>query len=177
MTAGTLRAAARRLAGHLSRHWRRAVAVGTAAAVGAALVLLARGGVVEVMRVESASMAPTLAVGQRVLVDKLTVRVRRPQRGDCVVFRGPRDGAPTLKRVVGVSGDVVEIRDGVLHVDSRAVAERYVDLAAVDGVFYGPVAVPPGAVLVMGDNRGESVDSRDYGPVPLSALRGRARVC
>lgn len=176
MIPGTVRAAARRLAGSSSRHWRRAAAVGAAAAAGAALVLLARGEVVEVMRVESASMAPTLAVGQRVLVDKVSIRVRQPRRGDLVVFRGPRDGAPTLKRVVGVPGDVVEIRDAVLHVGGRAVAEPYVDHEAIDGVFYGPVTVPADALLVLGDNRGESVDSRDYGPVALAAVRGRARV-
>ncbi|GGK33180.1 signal peptidase I [Pilimelia terevasa] len=159
--------------GRPRRRPRRWLAAGAAVAAGAALVLATRGVVAEPVRVESASMAPTLEVGQRVLMDKVSIRLLPPRRSELVVFRGPADGALTLKRVVGVAGDEVSIEDAQLVVNGAKVDEPYVDLASVDGLYYGPVRVPDGMVLVLGDNRAQSVDSRAYGPVPLDAVRGR----
>jgi signal peptidase I len=92
-----------------------------------------------------------------------------------VVLEGP--GGETLaKRVVAVGGQRVEIRDGVLFVDRRARRERYVDHDMVDGFFFGPAHVAPGRVFVLGDNRGDSEDSRDFGSVPVDRLIGRVAV-
>lgn len=146
---------------------RRAV---VAVAVTAALVLGVRGTVAEPVRVTGDSMAPTLRDGAVVLVDRTA---GAPERGDLVTFPAPDDGQLVVKRVVGVAGDVVEIRDAVLFVDDRPVVEDYVDHATVDGVYFGPVTVAAGAVLVLGDERGGSVDSRAYGTVRLDSLRGR----
>jgi signal peptidase I len=142
-------------------------------AVAAAVVLL-RAQVVETVAIGSDSMTPTLRRGDTALLDKITVRVREPQRRDLVAFHSPQDGMLNVKRVVGVAGDVVELRDAVLHVNGTATDEPEIDLAADDGTWFGPVTVPAGAVFVMGDNRANSVDSRRYGAVPLDDVTGRA---
>jgi signal peptidase I len=138
-----------------------------------ALVVLARGVAAEPVTVSSDSMLPTLARGDTVLLDKLTPRWAEVEPGQLVAFSSPDDGAPTLKRVVGVAGDVVAVRDAVLHVNDERVEEPYVDHASVDGSYFGPVPVPEGTVFVLGDNRANSIDSRDYGPVPLDRVTGR----
>jgi signal peptidase I len=148
------------------------VAVGVVAA--AASVVLLRAEVVETVSIGSDSMAPTLRRGDTALLDKITFRVRDPQREDLVAFRSPQDGLLTVKRVVGEPGDVVELRDAVLYVNGGAVDEPQVDLVADDGTWFGPVTVPAGAVFLMGDNRANSIDSREYGAVPLAEVVGRA---
>jgi signal peptidase I len=80
----------------------------------------------------------------------------------------------TLKRVAGTAGQRVGVADGVLVVDGRAVVETAVDHATVDGTWFGPVTVPAGTVLVLGDARERSTDSRHYGPVPVDDLVGVA---
>lgn len=141
-------------------------------AVAAALALL-RGVVVEPVAVLSASMEPAVRSGATVLVDRVGWRLTGLDAGDVVVFASPQDGARTLKRVVAVGGQQVAIRDAVLHVDGRRVDEPGVDLSRVDGLWFGPVQVPPGTVFVLGDARAGSIDSRVFGAVPLDAVRGR----
>lgn len=125
--------------------------------------------------VESTSMAPTLREGDVVLAVRSPVADVHDgvDRGDLVVAREPGTGDAVVKRVVGLPGDVVEIADAVTTVDGREVAEPYVDRSRVDGLYWGPVTVPADAVLLLGDNRSRSVDSRDYGPVPLADVTDR----
>jgi signal peptidase I len=118
-------------------------------------------------------MAPTLVAGDHVLVNKRAYREAPPHRGDLVVFRAPRSGELLLKRVVAVAGDQVGIEDGVLVVDGRRPREPYTDPDAIDSVYFGPVRVPPRAVFVLGDNRADSEDSRDFGAVPADDVLGR----
>jgi len=134
-----------------------------------------RGNVLGSYRVESSSMQPTLCAGDQVLVDK---RVEGPdlQHDDLVVLKAPDDGTLVVKRVVGLPADRVAIRDALLFVDGERVREPYVDHKAIDALFYGPEVVPREAVLVMGDNRASSIDSRDYGSVPFSEVVGRVMV-
>ena len=127
---------------------------------------------VQVMRVDSGSMAPTVCTGDVVVVDHLGAS-RGVRVDDIVTFPSPTDGSEQIKRVVAVGGQQVEIADAQLVVDGREVVEPYVDKATIDGVYFGPVAVPPGSVFVLGDERELSIDSRVFGPVPLDALDGR----
>ena len=127
----------------------------------------------EPIRVASSSMAPRLRDGDHVLVDKVTYRLRPPQAGEIVVLEPPGDEPLAVKRVVALGGSHVALEDGVLVVDGVAQREPGLDLSGVDGVYFGPVPVPEGTVFVLGDNRGESVDSRSYGPVPLRDVVGR----
>jgi signal peptidase I len=135
-------------------------------------VATARLTVCDPLRVSSASMAPTVCTGDVVVIDHLG-----PARGlevdDIVTFSSPADGSEQIKRVVAVGGQKVRIVDAVLQVDDQAVDEPYVDHATIDGVYFGPVVVPEGSVFVMGDNRELSIDSRAFGPVPLTDLDGR----
>jgi signal peptidase I len=78
-----------------------------------------------------------------------------------------------VKRVVALAGDRVGLADGRLVVNGQRQSEDYVDLASVDSVYFGPEVVPAGSVFVLGDDRADSVDSRDYGPVPLDRVLGR----
>jgi signal peptidase I len=142
----------------------------------AALVLVGlRLFALEPFRIPSDSMAPTLLPGDRVLVDKRAYRGGGARRGDLAVFRAPRTGEILLKRIVALAGDTVGIEDGVLVVDGRRPPEPYADPEAIDSVYFGPVRVPAGAVFVLGDNRANSEDSRQFGAVPTSRLIGRVR--
>ncbi|HTN25100.1 MAG TPA: signal peptidase I [Solirubrobacteraceae bacterium] len=130
---------------------------------------------VEPFKTDGPSMLPTLHSGDQVLVDKRAYRDALPRRGDLVVFHRPRSGEVTLKRVVAVPGDTVGIEDGVLVVDGRHQTESYADPDAIDSVYFGPVRVRPGTVFVLGDNRADSIDSRDFGAVTKGELIGRVR--
>ncbi|HET6175146.1 MAG TPA: signal peptidase I [Gaiellales bacterium] len=138
--------------------------------------VMARAWVAEPFAIPSESMEPTLSPGDHVLVEKLSYRFGSPRRGDLVVFRAPDGGSLAVKRVVGLGGDHVAIEDGLLAVNGHLQREPYVDQSRVDSVYFGPVVVPRGDVFVMGDNRADSHDSRDYGGVPRRSLIGRVLV-
>jgi signal peptidase I len=125
---------------------------------------------VQVMRVDSGSMTPTIAIGDLLVVDRLAGPV---DRRDVVVVPHPETGDLLVKRAVGLGGDQVAIEDGVLVVDGRAVCEPSIDPARQDGVWFGPVTVPAGEVFLMGDDRDSSIDSRDFGPVPVADVVGQ----
>ena len=129
--------------------------------------------VLEPFTVRSSSMTPTLRTGDQILAERLTPRFGQLERGDLVVFKAPATRALMVKRVVALAGDRVGLADGRLVVNGHRRAEAYVDLARVDSVYFGPEVVPAGSVFVMGDDRADSVDSRDFGPVPLDRVLGR----
>lgn len=125
--------------------------------------------------VQGASMLPTLQEGERVLVDKLTYRMREPARGEVVVFRYPADSTRKfIKRIIGIPGDIVEVREWTVYLNGEALSEEYILGPTYDE--FGPVQVPEGTLFVLGDNRNHSEDSRhvNVGFVPLSHLVGRA---
>lgn len=128
--------------------------------------------VAEVFRIPSESMSPTLQVDDNVLALKFAYRLEAPERGDLALFEGP-DGEIAIKRVVGLPGDEVSVYDGVLRVNGQPRREPYVDYERIDSTFFGPEKVPAGHVFVMGDNRANSLDSRNFGPVPKEDLLGR----
>lgn len=133
--------------------------------------------VVEPLYIPSESMSPTLQPGDRVIAAKFAYRLGDPRRGDLAVFRNPENGSEDLiKRVVATSGDEVEIRDGVLYVNGERKEEPYVNYRLTDSVFFGPEKVPAAHVFVMGDNRSNSRDSREFGPVPEKDLLGKVLV-
>lgn len=145
-------------------------------AVGIALIValvVVRIFVAEPFRIPTESMEPTLRPGDQALVDKLSGHA--PTRGQLVAFHSPRSGGEVLlKRVVAVGGDTVGLEDGVLVVNGKQVREPFVDHKAIDSVYFGPVKVRQGTIFVMGDNRANSEDSRDFGAVRTSSIIGRA---
>jgi len=143
--------------------------------VAAALAL--RAFVVDAVRVPSASMANTIRAGDFLLVDKLVYRLRSPRRGDVIVFAAPDAGGGLryVKRIAGLPGDTLRMREGVLSVDGRDVLPP--PTAKVQGgppPDFGPVGVPAGSCFVLGDNLEESLDSRAWGFVPIPSVTGRA---
>ncbi|NLY54716.1 MAG: signal peptidase I [Firmicutes bacterium] len=140
------------------------------------LALVLRIFVIDNYIVDGDSMLPTLHDQDRVLVYKLGQKLgQSPQRGDIIVFKYTREPwRDFVKRVVGIAGDQVEIKDGKLYINNKVQSEPY--LSGVTLGNYGPVTVPEGTVFVLGDNRNLSMDSRDasVGMVPYGNIRGKA---
>ncbi|MCC6147479.1 MAG: signal peptidase I [Anaerolineaceae bacterium] len=124
------------------------------------------------VRVENVSMRPTLQPGQYVLVNKLAYRLGNVQHGDIIVFHYPPNPSEDyIKRVIGLPGELVQIRDGKIFVNDQEILERY---AASPPGYDGDWPVPQDALFVLGDNRNQSSDSHAWGFVPLSNIVGRA---
>lgn len=159
------------------------------------LALLIRTFVVQAFKIPSGSMLPTLQIGDHILVSKFIYGVKMPFSGstmipvsepkpnDIIVFKFPKDPKlDYIKRVIGVAGDIVEIREkrvmvnGKQFLDTHAVfKDALVHPATLDPRDnFGPVTVPANKVFVMGDNRDNSFDGRFWGFVDLSAVRGKA---
>jgi len=194
-----VRPARRRFREVLAHRPRLRVATHVAAFVVPAFVVavLVKLFVAQAYYIPSTSMQPQLDVGDRVLVSRLSYRLHEPRRGDVVVFDEPgaegddgvlpmrvarsalgalgvgTGGDTLVKRVVALPGEVVEGREGRLFVDGRELREPYLARAEVTSAF-GPERVPTDHLWVLGDSRGNSVDSRTFGPVPLDDLEGRA---
>jgi len=119
------------------------------------------------------SMEPNLHTAQRVVVEKVTYRFfHGPRRGDIVVIDLPEQTDMLIKRVVGLSGETIEVRGGKVYIEGEEIDEPWT--VNPGGGNYGPQTLPPLHVFVMGDNRGASNDSRNFGPVPIEYIVGRA---
>jgi signal peptidase I len=161
--------------------------------------------IVKPYQIPSASMEPTLDIGQRVLVNRIGMRFGDPSVGDIVVFHPPagadsqppvcgvsteglgstracstptpeRSDQTFIKRVVGVGGDRIQLRDGHVFRNGRREGDAFTN-ACGDGqgcTFGGTITVPDDSFFLMGDNRGESDDSRFWGPVPKKWIIGTA---
>lgn len=157
---------------------------------------------VKPFRIPSESMEPTLTVGQRVLVDRVSPRFSDPERGDVIVFKPPRGadddatvecarqrpGAPCelatkersdtnfIKRVVGMPGDRLSVKGGRVYINGKRQNEPFIrpDEACETCNEPREITIPPGHFFMMGDNRGNSTDSRAWGPVPKKWVIGGA---
>jgi signal peptidase I len=141
-----------------------------------ALLAMALQVVIQPTIVYGQSMEPSLHDYERVILDKVSYRIGTPARGDIVVFPVKGEPLPLIKRVIGLPGETVEVRDGRVLVNGVVLREPYVSGPTVGNM--APVRVPADTVFVMGDNRapGGSLDSRRLGPIPLNKLVGRARL-
>jgi signal peptidase I len=159
-------------------------------AVAIGVVLTVKVEVANPYRIPSASMEPTLrcarpaagcdaSFSDRVIANRLAYRFRDPHRGDIVVFHAPAaaerrcsEGGTFIKRIVGLPGEVLSERAGVVSVDGKPLDERYVDPHRRDSMTRTWPRVPDGEYFVMGDNRAASCDSREWGTVPRGNLIG-----
>jgi len=169
---------------------------------------------VKAFKIPSGSMKTTLLIGDHLLVnriiyginipyiDKYIIKFKRPARGDIIVFKWPRDESKDfIKRVIGIEGDTVQIKDDILYINDEKVKTEYIeeynDDVLNDAVMYsetldgkehfildqkkehedfGPVTIPENSVFVMGDNRDNSLDSRYWGFVSLNKIKGKALI-
>ena len=153
--------------------------------LGVAAALLLRVYVVEGIYIASASMEPTLSVGRHLFVNKLVYRFRPPRRGEMVVFSSPVEKKELVKRVIGVAGDDIRIEAKQVILNGSILVEPYGQHTRADEELVGDDLdvgrVPPGHVFLLGDNRDESGDSRDWLDaqgedlffIPLSLLKGK----
>ena len=124
------------------------------------------------IRVDGFSMEPTLRNGEFVIVNKLAYRFGEPTIGDVIVFHYPRDPEQEyIKRVLGLSGDQVRIAAGQVYVNEQPIAEPYI---AAPPRYDSQWSVPENSLFVLGDNRNNSSDSHNWGPVPMENVIGKA---
>ncbi|MDX1778160.1 MAG: signal peptidase I [Thermodesulfobacteriota bacterium] len=164
-------------------------------AVAIVLALIIRTFVVQAFKIPSGSMEPTLLVGDHILVNKFIygehipftdmkiLDFRDPKQGEIIVFVYPKDESKDfIKRVIGVEGDTIEIKDKKLYINGQPFVDPYghfKDNAVIPGHIqprdnFGPVTVPEDSLFVMGDNRDRSADSRFWGFVRLNQVKGKA---
>ena len=130
--------------------------------------------IVQAFYIPSGSMEPTLMVDDRILVAKFVYRLGSVHRGDVIVFRYPLNPQRDfVKRVMGLPGERVRLKEGVVYVGDRALTEKGYTIKPDFGN-YGPVSVPATQYFVLGDNRNNSEDSRFFGYVPRANIIGKA---
>ncbi len=161
------------------------------------IAFILRASVVEAFKIPSSSMVPTLEIGDHILVNKLSyglrlpfvveavVEFKLPQRGDVVVFTQPDDpdtpeideaDINIIKRVVGLPGDTVQVKGTKLYLNNKIYDEPYTQWVLGGKREFGPVTVPPGKILLLGDNRDQSRDARYWNDpfLDVKRLKGRA---
>lgn len=129
------------------------------------------------VRVEGTSMMPSITDQERIFINKFSYRLGlgKIERGDLVVFWLPGDPSKSyIKRVIGLPGDVVEIRDGVVYVNGSPLQEDYIPPQYRTHESIPPVRVPAGHYYVLGDHRSASNDSRHWGTIPGQQIYGKA---
>ena len=135
-------------------------------------VVVLRGWIIEGVIVEGKSMAPNLREGERLLVVKKHYSPERlPSRGDVIIFPDPEEGAIVVKRVIGLPGERVDVMGPRVYINGQLLREPYAKATEPAGLTR---IVPQGRIWVMGDNRDDSADSREYGTIRLESIRGRA---
>ena len=185
-----------------------------AAIIAIFLALFVRAFIIQAFKIPSGSMKPTLLIGDHILVnkfiygikipftDRYIIQIKKPKKGDVVVFKWPRNEEKDfIKRVIGIEGDKIEIKNDILHINNEKIetkyigkyedeninkADKYVEFLGEDKHYildeyikhenYGPKIVPENYIFVMGDNRDQSHDSRYWGFVSLNKLRGKALI-
>jgi signal peptidase I len=118
------------------------------------------------------SMEPNLYPNQQLIIDKLSYRFHSPRRGDIIVINVENSDIPYIKRVVGLSGEVLEVRNNRVYIDGKVLSESYI--SEVTQGDFGPVIIPDGHIFVMGDNRSSSRDSRIIGSIPIEDVIAKA---
>jgi len=127
------------------------------------------------VKIEGYSMTPLLSDHEAIVINRLVYHFEPVHRGDVVVFRYPRDPTQSfIKRIVGLPGETIQIRQGLVYVNGNWVPEPYVPSQYEDPSDFGPIQVPSGSYFVLGDRRCSSDDSRIFGTVARRLIEGRA---
>lgn len=140
-------------------------------AIAAVIVVPFRAYVAQPFIVDGASMDPTFTNGEYLIVDELTYHFATPERGSVLIFKFPKDTSKYfIKRVIGLPGETVSIKNGKVFIDGKELFEPYVKFTSDNTLSY---TLAQGEYFVMGDNRSASADSRLWGPVPAQDIVGR----
>ncbi len=172
--------------GRRTHNWRWLAEWAAVAVIALTLAVVVRTFVAQMFYIPSGSMLPTLQIGDRIVVDKLSYDFGSVHRGDIVVFARPpleeADYTDLVKRVIGLPGDVISTSGGHVDIDGRPLAEpwlpnppppTYPSPEPEAFSLQHPYRVPSGEYFVMGDNRTDSEDSRYFGPIPKSLIVGK----
>ena len=136
--------------------------------------LLIRHYIAQTSLVFSGSMIPTMKINDRLVVNKLAYVFRTPNRGEIILFKSPhKDKKQYVKRLVGLPGETIAIKQGIVYINGKQLIFPGVNLKR-DYSSFGPEKIPPNCYFVLGDNRGNSADSRIWGYVPHDELIGKA---
>jgi signal peptidase I len=160
--------------------WQTIKSNGITIAIALLISLLIRVFIAEPRYIPSESMFPTLEIGDRLVVEKVSYRFDEVHRGDIVVFqpppqlqmRGYEANQAFIKRAIGLPKDTVEVKNGVVYVNNQPLTENYIAQPPQYNLM--PVIVPEGALFVMGDNRNNSNDSHVWGFLPQNNILGHA---
>ncbi len=123
--------------------------------------------------VKGASMEPTIHETERLVVSNVDILTRTPERGEVVILTSPYDGDTIVKRVIGLPGEVVEVRNGRVYINDVPLHEAYINEAPR---YSGRWEVGAHEVFILGDNRNHSLDSADYGPVDIGIIHGMVKL-
>jgi signal peptidase I len=126
----------------------------------------------ELITVVGPSMEPNLWTNEKVLVGKVEYYFSKPKRGDIVIVKFSDRTEDIIKRVIGTEGESVSVSGGKVYINGKELNEPYIPEPINQD--FAEIVVPPGTIFVMGDNRNDSHDSRDVGPIPLTDVLGRA---
>lgn len=160
--------------------WRNLQENSTTVLIALCLAFVIRVFIAEPRYIPSESMFPTLETGDRLIVEKVAYKFHAPDRGDIVVFAPPsklrvlgyEKNQAFIKRAIAKAGETVAVKDGVVYINNRPLAENYI--AAPPEYDLVPVTVPEGQLFVMGDNRNNSNDSHIWGFLPTENVIGHA---
>jgi signal peptidase I len=139
------------------------------------VIYIALRAVIRNFRIEGSSMEPSLHHGQYILISRWNYWLRSPRRGDVIVFKSPNAHSRDLvKRIVGLPGERVEIRNGKIFINGEPLTETYTRPSLQGSASW---TLAEDEIIVLGDNRGSSQDSRSWGPLKLDLVVGRGWIC
>lgn len=149
-----------------------------------AIEIAIKSNIIQAYNIPSGAMMPTLLQGDHILVDKCIYKNNAPRRGDIIIFPYPVDPSQDfIKRLIGLEGDTIEIRDKQLYINNEIFPESYIvnkDPRTIPASqhprdFFGPITIPKNSLFVMGDNRDNSYDSRYWGVVAKESVKGKVK--
>lgn len=146
--------------------------------IAAIVAFIIKGFLIDIIQVSGTSMLPNLSNRDRLVIEKVSLYTHNYKRGEIIIFK-PNDQIKDIyiKRVIGLPGDKVEIKDGNVYVNNEKLDESYLKpdiYTSSQGSEYYNLTVPPGCLYVLGDNRAISEDSRYIGPIPIKNIKGHA---
>lgn len=146
--------------------------------IAAAIAFIIKGFLIDIIQVSGTSMLPNLSNNDRLVIEKLSLYTHNYKRGEIIIFKPNAETKDIyIKRIIGLPGDRVEIKNGEVYVNSEKLDEKYLQsgmFTTAEQSQYSNLTVPENCLYVLGDNRTVSEDSRYIGPIPVENIKGHA---